>query len=53
MYNLNLERRKHDRRFSQTKGANKNLNSERRCSERRCDTRPLDEFPYLPKVISY
>lgn len=53
MYNLSLERRADDRRYSQLTGNNKNAVNERRLTDRRNDNRPLNEFPYLPQIISY
>ncbi len=53
MYNLNFERREDDRRYSKLTTKNKNTVDERRLFDRRNDTRPLNEFPYLPQVISY
>ena len=51
MYNLSLDRRKQERRYLASKAGRSSLN--RRTKERRCDSRPLNEFPYLPQVISY
>jgi len=53
MYNLSLERRKDDRRYSKLANKDKNLVNERRLIDRRNDNRPLNEFPYLPQIISY
>ena len=53
MYNLNFERRRDDRRYSKLTSKNKNMVNERRAFDRRNDNRPLNEFPYLPQIISY
>lgn len=53
MYNLNYERREDDRRFSKLTTKNMNTVNDRRLIDRRIDTRPLNDFPYLPQIISY
>lgn len=53
MYNLSLDRRKQERRYSHSTSKSGRSSLDRRNVERRCDSRPLNEFPYLPQVISY
>lgn len=53
MYNLTLDRRKQERRHSTTGSVKGRSSLCRRGIDRRCDNRPLNDFPYLPQVISY